>query len=143
MLKQRSGPGAAVTATEAKHDETFGILNCDRDGQAGGSGEGVVLRRWRPDARRSLVGFADIELVPFGLQIDSVAVQKASNGTVWVCMPALPVLDKTGRQLRGKGGWTAQFHWSAPEHRQRFQDAVIAAIRERYPFALVNPGETR
>jgi hypothetical protein len=103
----------------------------------------IALRRWRPDARGNRVGFADVELLPFGLRIDDIAIHQADNGKAWVCMPGVPVLDETGQQRRGKNAWAALFHWRDEKHKERFRNALLTLIRARCPGALSDAAEPR
>lgn len=104
------------------------------------SGRGLILREWRPMARNTLIGFADISL-PIGLEIDDVAVH-VSHGRAWVSFPGRPVLDADGQHVGtgGKKRWAISLRWSDRAIAARFSEVVIELVRAIDPDALADVG---
>src|SRR5262249_34411093 len=84
------------------------------------------LRGWRELRKNSLLGFATIELLPFGLTVEDVPIN-VSGGKPWAALPAKPVLDRDGRQVvvNGKKQYAAMLHWNDRQMRDRFSTAVV------------------
>jgi hypothetical protein len=101
----------------------------------------IALVAWRPLAKGALRGFATIQL-PLGLRLIDCPVL-VSNGKPWVSLPAKPVLDRDGQHKadpNGKPAYAPVAEWRSRELRDRFSEAVIAAIRRMYPEALDGSG---
>ena len=80
--------------------------------------------------------------MPIGLKLVDCPVL-ASNGKVWVNLPAKPVLDRDGKQKidpDGKPAYAPVAEWRSRELRDRFSDVVIEAIRRLYRGALDGSG---
>jgi hypothetical protein len=86
----------------------------------------------------SLRGFAKVEQ-PSGQNIHEVAIHRRDDGTAWASPPSKPMLDRSGQHMKGADGkalWVQLISFSSKDHRDRWSDAVIAALRESYPEAL-------
>jgi hypothetical protein len=95
----------------------------------------VTVLNWRPLAKGSLLGFAEIRLG--ALIITDVTVNQ-SNGTRWAGLPAKAQIDREGnvRRDNGKILYSKVMQWATKEAGDRFSQSVIAAIMEKYPDAL-------
>ena len=101
----------------------------------------IALVDWGPYVKGALRGFAAV-LLPIGLKPVDCPVL-ASDGKVWVNLPAKPVLDRDGKQKidhDGKPAYAPVAEWRSRELRDRFSDVVIEAIRRLYPGALDGNG---
>jgi hypothetical protein len=99
------------------------------------------LIAWRPLAKGALRGFATVEL-PIGLKLVDCPVL-VSKGKVWASLPSKPVLDRNGRQktdVNGRPAYAAILEWRSRELSDRFSQAVVTAIRQRYHGALDEAG---
>jgi hypothetical protein len=99
------------------------------------------LVSWKPLVRGSLRGFATVEISSIGLKIIDVPVLTSANG-VWATLPSKPELDSEGRRkidINGKPTWASVVEWKSRELRERFSDAVIAAVRQAHPDDLADP----
>lgn len=97
------------------------------------------LVSWRPLAKRSLRGFATVEL-PIGLKIVDCLV---SNGKAWASLPSKPQIDQDGCQktdTNGKVVYTPILDWRDRGLADRFSVAVIELVRSEYPAALDGSG---
>ena len=94
----------------------------------------LKLLEWRPIHRNTLCGFANVEL-PSGLVIRDVSVHQ-KNGKWWAGLPARPMLDAEGRQIRnhaGKAQYAALLGWRDRELADRFSGAVVELVRAAHP----------
>jgi hypothetical protein len=80
--------------------------------------------RFRPCAKNTLRGFADLELTRVGLVIRDCPVHE-KNGRSWVAFPARPWIDRDGNTQ-----WQCLVEFSAGAAREQFQQQALAAIRE-------------
>jgi hypothetical protein len=98
----------------------------------------MILWGWRPLRRRSLRGFARIEM-PSGLRVDDVGVH-VSGGRAWASLPARPMLGADGGALREEAGkirYAPVLSWRDRATAYRWSDAVVALVRAAHPEALV------
>ena len=99
------------------------------------------LLKWRPLAKDSLLGFADI-LLPNGLKIFEIPVL-SSEGRVWAGMPGKPQVDKDGntkRDGRGKITYAPVIQWRSKELGDAFSARLAELIRSAHPGALDDRG---
>jgi hypothetical protein len=94
----------------------------------------IILREWRLVRKKTLVGFATVEL-PIGLVISDVAIHHKNNRW-WANLPGRPVLDATGQpmmSLDGRRMWVNLLACRDPELAAKFSTAVISLVRSTYP----------
>jgi hypothetical protein len=91
---------------------------------------------WRAVRKNTLRGFVVVEL-PSGLTVRDVSIHQ-KNGKSWASLPARPLLDTEGRQVRsdGKPQYAAMLQWRDRGLSDRFSAAVIAALLAARPDAL-------
>lgn len=97
----------------------------------------VVCTGWRALRKGSLLGFAQVRIDELALSIIDVPVN-ASHGKVWASPPSKPGI-KDGAVVIGDNGrpqYFPVFKFDRDEVRQAFSDAVVRAVRERFPDAL-------
>jgi hypothetical protein len=97
----------------------------------------TALIAWRPLVKGALRGFATVEL-PIGLKLVDCPVF-VSSGKAWVSLPSKPVLDRDGRQkidVNEKPACVPLLESRSRGLRERFSEAVLAAIRQVYPGAI-------
>jgi hypothetical protein len=97
----------------------------------------MVLREWRPMRRNTFRGFAVIEL-PTGLVIGDVSIHE-KGGRFWASLPARPMLDQDGQQIRNHAGqvqYAAVLEWRNRDLANRFSRAVVELVRREHPGAL-------
>jgi hypothetical protein len=95
------------------------------------------LISWKPLIKNSLRGFSTVEL-PIGLKLVDCPVL-VSNGATWASLPSKPVLVR--RQARQAGRETAtqrRHEWRSHDLADRFRQAIVGLVRERYPEALAS-----
>jgi hypothetical protein len=98
---------------------------------------------WRPCVKKSLRGFATIEL-PVGLKIHDVPVLVGPKGP-WASLPAKPQIDRDGRQktdASGKPAYVSILEWKSGDLSDRFSAAVVKLVRTAHPDALGERGAT-
>lgn len=112
-----SPSGMSAPATTSQRDRGFRVLD------------------WRPVHKKSLLGFARVEL-PSGLIIRDVMVFVNDTGA-WAAPPAR---RRVGPQDPGGGPneprYEAIIEFTTKQVRERFSDAVIAALQNQFPFAI-------
>jgi hypothetical protein len=87
------------------------------------------LLEWRPFVKKTLRGFATVEL-PIGLVIRDISVHD-KGGKRWAGLPAKPILDADGRQVSNHAGhkqYAALLGWRDRDLADRFSAAVVAAV---------------
>ena len=91
---------------------------------------------FKPLVKGSLRGFATVQL-PIGLTIEDCPVLVGRNGA-WAALPAKPVLDREGRQVKpdGKPQYVAILKWRDRDLSDRFSAAVVDLVRQHHPDAL-------
>ena len=94
------------------------------------------LISFRSFVKGSLRGFATVQL-PIGLTIEDCPVFVGRN-SAWAALPAKPVLDRDGRQVKpdGKPQYAAVLKWRDRDLNDRFSTAVVELVRQDYPAAL-------
>lgn len=100
-------------------------------GGASASQRPLACTSWKPVAKGSLVGFADIVLPRAGIRFLGCALYE-QDGTFWVAPPA--------RERRGsdgsRSGWVNIVEFTSKEARRAWNAAAVAAIqdfRRRHP----------
>jgi hypothetical protein len=97
----------------------------------------MALVSWRPIARGSLRGFAEVTL-SIGLTIRDIAVLVGKNGP-FAMLPSKPQIDKEGRHktdANGKGAYVAMLEWCNRDLAARFSAAVVELVRREDPGGL-------
>jgi hypothetical protein len=85
----------------------------------------------------SLRGFAKV-ILPSGLVLSDVSIH-VDAGKAWASPASKPMLDKNGQVLRdaaGKIRYVSIVGFTSKQVRDRFSDAVIAAVSLAFPEAL-------
>ena len=104
----------------------------------------VVCKRFQPFERNTLRGFCEISIPDWNLTIKDVAVHR-KNDSMWASAPAKPLI-KDGTVMKDEAGKIAYvniFEFADRAARDRFSDAVIAAVRAtddgRRALGAINP----
>jgi hypothetical protein len=99
------------------------------------------LISFKPLVKGSLRGFATVQL-PIGLTIEDCPVLVGRNGA-WAALPAKPVLDREGRQVKpdGKPQYIPVLKWRDRDLTDRFSAAVVDLIRSQHPADLDGSGQ--
>lgn len=100
------------------------------------------LLGFRPFTSGQLRGFANVEL-PIGLTIEDCPVFAGGRNGAWATLPAKPVLDREGKQVRtdGKAQYAAILKWRDRDLGDRFSAALVALVRQQHPDAFGDGGE--
>lgn len=99
--------------------------------------QSVKILSWREMRRNSLLGFAKVEF-PSGLIVSDVTILTSDRGA-WASPPSKPMINKEGVALKddnGKIKYSPIIEFASKEIRNRWSDAVIAAMRVAHPEAL-------
>jgi hypothetical protein len=140
MPPQQNGPvadGAAIRAGYQVASPRFDTANRST-AQSANPLFGIRLRGFRPLAKGTLIGFADIEL-PGALLVHDCPVFRAKDGSAWAALPAKPVVDRDGKQkadANGKRQFAPVLEWCNRELANRFSAVVINLIRRAAPDTL-------
>lgn len=95
----------------------------------------VSLLSWKPLARNTLKGFADVR-VGKSLIIREVSVH-TSHGKRWASLPSKPMI-KDGRTVTNESGkvqYVPVMEWADKDAREAFSGGVIEAIEREHPGA--------
>ncbi len=95
---------------------------------------GFVIEEFSSMLRNTLLGFARVRQ-PSGMVLHDVAVHQ-KNGSAWALPASKPMIDRDGAVLRdpnGKVRYTPIIDFTSWETRNRWSDAVIAAMRDAHP----------
>jgi hypothetical protein len=100
----------------------------------------ITVLDFKPLHRNTLVGFANIRIAEMHLEIRDVAIH-VKGGSRWAQLPAKPMIDRDGAAIRdsttGKIAYTNLFEFTDRATRDAFSHAVIAALLDACPNALV------
>lgn len=94
----------------------------------------IVVTDWKPMERNTLRGFARVRL-PSGMVLHDVAIHQ-KNGSAWASPASKPTIDRDGAVLKDQNGkvrYTPIIDFTSRETRNRWSDAVIAAVRDAHP----------
>ena len=97
-----------------------------------------AILEFTPVIKNTLRGFARVRL-PSGMVLVDCALHVGSNGRAWASPASKPMLDRNQNVMRdaeGKIRYVPTLEFVDKSTRDRFSDAVVAAVRERYPDAL-------
>jgi hypothetical protein len=97
----------------------------------------LVIEAFAEKRSNSLRGFCKVALAS-GLIIHDVSIH-TSNGKAWASPPSKPMLDRDGHAMRdgdGKVRYTPILGFATKEHRDRFSEMVVTAVRQAHPEAL-------
>jgi hypothetical protein len=97
----------------------------------------VTCRKFTKLRRNTLLGFADVAIVDWGVTLRDVAIH-SRNGSRWAAPPARPQL-KDGAVVKddaGKVQYTPIVEFASREARDAFSAAVIAAVQAHDAAAL-------
>ncbi len=89
---------------------------------------------WREMRRGSLLGFARVEF-PSGLIISDVTILQGEAGA-WASPPSKPMIGRDGVVMKdsvGKVKYSPIIEFASKEIRNRWSDAVIAAMKVAHP----------
>lgn len=97
----------------------------------------VTISDWKPLCKGALCSFVTATL-PSGMILHEVSVL-ITNGKTWASPPSKPMLDRDGRVMTddaGKRRYSPIIEFATKEIRDRFLDAIIAALVAAHPGAL-------
>lgn len=96
----------------------------------------VIIEEFKPIARNSLCGFARVRM-PSGMIIHDVGIY-AKEGTRWASPPSKPAIGRDGTVFKkdNKPVYTPIITFASKEGRNRFSNAVVAAIAASHPGAF-------
>ena len=97
----------------------------------------ITISDWKPLRKGALRGFLTATL-PSGLVVHEISVL-VSNGKAWASPPSKPLLDRDGRVMvndAGKRRYAAIIEFVSKETRDRWSEAVVAALLAAHPEAL-------
>lgn len=104
--------------------------------RAAGIAKTLTISDWKPRKQNTLQGFCTVTH-PSGLVLHDVAIHQ-NAGSAWAMPPSKPKL-KDGvhvKDANGKLGWQPLISFVRKEHKDRWSDQVIAALRAAHPEAL-------
>jgi hypothetical protein len=88
----------------------------------------IVCRKFRPFARNTLLGFAEIEIKDIGLTVRDVALHQ-KGGSRWAQLPAKPqIKDGAVVSIDGKAQYVCILEFGSREMRDEFSAAVVDAV---------------
>ena len=102
----------------------------------------VRCTHWQPLKRGALLGYAAIELVAYGVTINSIPIFTEADSSLRAGVPTHPLLGSDGAPIL-KGGKPARMPTLAfadTETRERFLRAAVAALRAKFPAGLPTAG---
>jgi hypothetical protein len=90
----------------------------------------------RSSSSSSLLGFATVEAAS-GMTIHDVAIHQR-DGTTWAQPPSKPRVGRDGVHMKkdNKGLWDPVVSFASKATRDRWSDAVIAALHAAHPEVL-------
>lgn len=97
----------------------------------------VVVEEFVPLVKNSLRGFCRIKLTS-GMVLHDVAIHE-KGGTAWALPSSKPMIDRDGaakRDVNGKIQYSPVVSFASRELRDRFNTAVIDAVRRVHPEAF-------
>lgn len=135
MTAKRSGPGALAGAEAGVG---YARRRSDTTPRPGAPPRRMVLRKWKPIRKGSLIGFASISLAN-GLEIDDIPVL-INGGKAWATLPARPVISSDGRVAKLPGSSKTQYvsflRWRDRALSTAFSERVVALVLDRHPDVL-------
>jgi hypothetical protein len=94
----------------------------------------VIIEDFKAIRKNSLLGFAKVRM-PSGLVFNDCPVC-TTNGKVWASPASKPAMTAAGTQLIGANGKQHIVGFASTELRNKWSDAVIAALRQSHPQAF-------
>jgi hypothetical protein len=97
-----------------------------------------TILEFTPIIKNSLRGFARVKLAS-GMVLVDVALHVSNEGRAWASPASKVMLDRSGNVLRdeaGKPKYVPIVDFCDRKTRDRFSEAVVAAVKDRYPDAL-------
>ena len=97
----------------------------------------IDVNEWKPLARNSMRGFMTVTL-PSGMVVHDIVVH-VTNGQPWAAPPSKQMIGRDGGALKdanGKGRYSPVISFADKATRDRWSDAVIAALTAAHPDAL-------
>jgi hypothetical protein len=91
----------------------------------------VTARNFRPFAKNTVIGFADVELTDLGLKLFGWGVHR-KDGEFWLSPPGRRYVD-----AQGQSQWGALAEFTDKDKRAAFQREAVTALRR-----LLEPGRT-
>jgi DNA-binding cell septation regulator SpoVG len=117
---------SAAHSTEAERKRGNEYLAPDRPS--------VKIRRWSPHRNEAgtILGYLDVEL-PSGLVINQCRLMRGGpQGTLWIGMPSTKRPAGAGEKTR----WDNIVEFATKAASERFQAAVLDALRQQHPEAV-------
>ena len=98
------------------------------------------IRRWFPhrNAAGTVAGYLDAELAS-GLIVNDLRLMIGPTGKRWIGMPSVKQLDRAGQPRLGPDGkalWKDIVECRSKEVRERFEAAILDALRRQHPEAF-------
>lgn len=96
-----------------------------------------LISDWKPVRRGALRGFVTATL-PSGMIVHEISVFE-TNGRAWASPPSKLMIDREGHAMlddAGKRRYSPLIEFTEKATRDRFSDAIIAALRAAHPGAL-------
>jgi hypothetical protein len=99
---------------------------------------GLALVEFKPLRRNTLVGFATVELKPFGARLQDCPINMTADGTAWASPPGRPRLDRDRNVVRenGKPLYDPTVLFACKADRDRFSSAIVELVRRQHPEAF-------
>ena len=97
----------------------------------------ITISDWKPMNRGALRGFCTVSM-PSGMTVHEVSIMQ-SHGRAWASPPSKPMLDRDGRAMvddAGKRRYAPIIEFATKDIRDRWSDAIIAALLAEHPGAL-------
>jgi hypothetical protein len=100
--------------------------------------------RWQPLRRGALLGYAPIELVAYGVVIDSIPILTEADDSLRAGGPSHPPLGSDGGVIlkAGKLARMPPLGFAGTEIRERFLRAAVAVLHAKFPTGLPTAGGT-
>ncbi len=99
----------------------------------------ILVSDWKPLRKGALRGFC-IATLPSGMILHEISVF-ATNGKAWCSPPSKPMVGRDGKVIVGDNGKTKYvplIEFVDRPTRDRFSDAIIAALLAAHPEALAD-----
>ena len=97
----------------------------------------ISVPEWKPLRKGSLLGFVTVSF-PSGMIVHEISILQ-SNGRGWASPPSKPMVDRNECVMTddaGKRRYSAIIEFASKDTRERWSDAVIAALLAAHPEAL-------
>jgi hypothetical protein len=106
---------------------------------------GIVIQKFRPVSKNTLVGFVDVQMTTIRLIIRDIAIH-CFDGRGWISLPANPMVERDGTPIinarTGKQDYFAFLRFDTRDAHDSFERQVLAALREAHPEVFADIGVT-